>query len=111
MEELLHGEPRWLEGPAAFVPSPVVVKGGITTEAEEEALEEQNDLIVTQGLPLGLLAYDFADPETGEQKAVFDLAWPNGIQEELSQPVAVLDSGASRRPKILSGMSRETFLP
>ncbi|MCT0224749.1 restriction endonuclease subunit S [Synechococcus sp. CS-1328] len=38
----------------------------------------------------GTLAYDFADPDTGEQRAVFDLAWPNGIQEELSQPVAVL---------------------
>jgi hypothetical protein len=91
MEELLHGETRWLEGPAAFTPSPpVVVRGGITSEAEEEALEELNEWIVTQGLPLGFLAYDFADPETGEQKAVFDLAWPNGIQEELSQPVAVL---------------------
>ena len=29
-------------------------------------------------------------PQSGEQKAVFDLVWPNGIQEELSQPVAVL---------------------
>ena len=37
-----------------------------------------------------MLSYDFADPDTGEQKAVFDLAWPNGIQEGLSQPVAVL---------------------
>ena len=90
MEELLHGETRWLEGPAAFVPSAVVVRGGITSEAEEEALEELNEWIAAQGLPLGLLAYDFADPESGEQKAVFDLAWPNGIQEELSQPVAVL---------------------
>jgi hypothetical protein len=36
------------------------------------------------------LAYDFADPHSGEQKAVFDLAWPNGVQEELSEPVAVL---------------------
>jgi hypothetical protein len=43
-----------------------------------------------QGLPQGLLAYDFADAMTGEQKAVFDLAWPSGIQEELSQPVALL---------------------
>ena len=43
-----------------------------------------------QGLPRGVVAYDFADPQSGEQKAVFDLAWPNGIQEELSQPVAVL---------------------
>ena len=42
------------------------------------------------GPPRGVLAFDFADPDTGEQKAVFDLAWPNGIQEELSQPVAVL---------------------
>ena len=37
-----------------------------------------------------MLAYDFADTTTGEQKAVFDLAWPDGIQEELSQPVVVL---------------------
>lgn len=37
-----------------------------------------------------LLSHEYADPETGDQKAVFDLAWPNGIQEELSQPVAVL---------------------
>jgi hypothetical protein len=36
------------------------------------------------------LAFDFADQVSGEQKAVFDLAWPNGIQEALSQPVAVL---------------------
>jgi hypothetical protein len=31
-----------------------------------------------------------ADPETGEQRAVFDLVWQSGLQEELSQPVAVL---------------------
>ena len=43
-----------------------------------------------QSLPPGELSYDFADPATSEQKAVFDLAWPQGIQEELSQPVAVL---------------------
>ena len=43
-----------------------------------------------RSLPRGVLAYDFADSATGEQKAVFDLAWPSGIQEELSQPVAVL---------------------
>ena len=31
-----------------------------------------------------------SDEVTGEQRAVFDLAWPNGVQEELSQPVVVL---------------------
>jgi hypothetical protein len=49
-----------------------------------------NDWMTMQGLPPGFMSYDFADPDTGEQRAVFDLAWPNGIQEELSQPVVVM---------------------
>ena len=90
MEELLHGDTRWLAGPTAAMPAVAAVGGGITSEEEEEQLEALNDWMEAQGLPRGLLAYDFADAATGEQKAVFDLAWPNGIQEELSQPVAVL---------------------
>ncbi len=90
MEELLHGEVRWLAGPKATVPTVSVATGGITSEQEEEYLKAINDWMEQQGLPRGLLAYDFADAATGEQKAVFDLAWPIGIQEELSQPVAVL---------------------
>lgn len=91
MEELLHGDTRWLSGPAA-VPVAVVSTppGGITSEEEEQQLEALNHWMVAQGLPLGQLSYDFADATTGEQKAVFDLAWPNGIQEELSQPVTLL---------------------
>lgn len=63
---------------------------GITSKAEEFELIRLNFWMGEQRLPLGTLAYDFADPATGEQQAVFDLAWPAGIQEELSQPVAVL---------------------
>lgn len=90
MEELLHGDTRWLEGPSAAVPIAAPTPGGITSEAEEAQLEELNEWMECQGLPQGVLAYDFADPDTGEQRAVFDLAWPQGVQEELSQPVAVL---------------------
>jgi hypothetical protein len=53
-------------------------------------LEALNDWVESQGLPRGVVAYDFADAASGQQHAVFDLAWPNGIQEELSQPVVVL---------------------
>jgi hypothetical protein len=88
MEDLLHGEVRWLEGPAAAVP--VAVGGGTGGEEEEEQIEDLNDWMSAQGLPRGIVAFDFADTSTGEQKAVFDLAWPSGVQEELSQPVAVL---------------------
>jgi len=89
MEELLHGETHWLEG-RVHIEKPLPVVGGITSHAEEEALEALNAWVEAKGLPPGEIAFDFADPESGVQKAVFDLAWPNGIQEELSQPVAVL---------------------
>jgi hypothetical protein len=90
MEELLHGDTRWLSGPAATLRPIAEVNDGMTSEEEEQQLEALSAWMEDQGLPRGTLAYDFADPATGEQKAVFDLAWPNGIQEELSQPVAVL---------------------
>jgi hypothetical protein len=66
------------------------VLGGVTSDEEEEQLEALNDWVEAQGLPRGVVSFDFADQETGEQRAVFDLAWPQGLQEELSQPVAVL---------------------
>ncbi len=109
MEELLHGETRWLEGPTAAVPAAVAVGGGITSEEEEEQLEALNDWMDTQGLSRGVLAYDFADPATGEQKAVFDLAWPNGIQEKLSQPVVVLLNEGSETMAIASQAGYRCF--
>lgn len=90
LTELLHGDAKWLSTAAPMAaPQPMVV-GGITSETEEEELSALNDWMAAQGLPAGQIAYDHADPETGEQVAVFDLAWPSGVQEELSVPVAVL---------------------
>ena len=89
MEDLLHGDTRWLAS-AAAAPVPARVLGGITSEEEEAQLESLNEWMEAAGFPRGVVSYDFSDPESGEQKAVFDLVWPNGIQEELSQPVAVL---------------------
>ncbi|MFP7756263.1 hypothetical protein ACLG6S_16725 [Thermodesulfobacteriota bacterium B35] len=68
----------------------VSVVDGISNEKEEQELAKLNDWIAEQGLPRGLLAYDHSDEASGKQIAVFDLAWPNGLQEKLSQPVAVL---------------------
>ena len=36
MEELLHGDTKWLAGPAAPALSPIAVPGGITSEDEEQ---------------------------------------------------------------------------
>ena len=90
LKELLHGEDHWLEGIAAPEHTDTVVPGGISSAEEEATLEALNAWIQEQGFPKGEMSYDYSDQDTGEQLAVFDLAWPNGLQEELSQPVAVL---------------------
>lgn len=89
MAELLHGDERWLAGPAAPPLQPPLVPGGIASADEERELDAVNAWIEEVGLPRGIVAYDLADPESGQQRAVFDLAWPSGIQEELSQPVCL----------------------
>jgi hypothetical protein len=90
MEELLHGDTRWLPG-RRLSPAPSAAVGAASPARRKRPSSKRlNDWMEAQGLPRGVVAYDFADPGPGEQKAVFDLAWPNGIQEELSQPVAVL---------------------
>ena len=90
MEELLHGDTRWLSGAGAAVPVGERPKGGISSEEEEQQLNGLRAWMLERGLPDGEFSFDFADAESGEQIAVFDLAWPQGIQEELSGPVAVL---------------------
>jgi hypothetical protein len=90
MEKLLNGDSHLLISPATPIPTTEAVVGGITSEEEEEQLEALNDWMDAQGLHRGELSYDFADAETGKQIAVFDLVWPDGIQEKLSEPVAVL---------------------
>lgn len=64
--------------------------GGVETEEEEEALLEINKWIVEQGLPGGAYLFELTDEDTGAPLAIFDLAWPSGLQEELSEPVALL---------------------
>ena len=64
--------------------------GGITTEAEEEALTVINEWVVSKGLPEGEFLYELTDEETGQPIAILDLAWPDGLQPGLSQPIALL---------------------
>ncbi len=89
LAELLHGETVWLEE-TSILPKPQLMNIGIETEEEEKALVELNEWITEKGFSPGVLSYDFTDPDSGDQQAIFDLVWPLGIQEELSEPVAVL---------------------
>ncbi len=106
MEELLHGDTQWIEGAGTETPASTMVGGGIETEEEERELESLNGWVVEQGLSPGELSFDFSDPETGEQRAIFDLAWPNGLQEELTQPVVVL---LNEGPEVLAVASEAGY--
>ena len=90
MVDLLHGDTRWL-GEKAARPEGRDSHVAATIEGDEEAqLKALNDWVAEQNLRRGELDYELSDAETGEQKAVFDLAWPDGIQVGLTHPVAVL---------------------
>lgn len=64
--------------------------GGIENAEEEATLGAVNDWVVGFGLPEGRMSYELTAPVTGRPVAVLDLAWPDGLQEGLSTPVAVL---------------------
>ena len=89
--DLHHGDDRWVDRhtTTSKISIPSVI-GGIAGEEEELEIIVLNNWVSSLGLPEGEMSFDHADEETGEQKAIFDLAWPNGLQPGLSQPVAVL---------------------
>ena len=64
--------------------------GGVATEEEEEQLFAINEWARALDLPEGDLLYDLADEETGQPIAVIDLAWPDGLQPGLTEPVALM---------------------
>jgi hypothetical protein len=109
LAELLHGNARLLDGPIIPMPMAVSVSATEGIKGEEEELEAVNAWVLAQGLPGGEFAYDFADPDTGEQKAIFDLAWPSGIQKELSQPVTILLNETNETLAIASGAGFRCF--
>jgi hypothetical protein len=57
---------------------------------EERLVRDCQDWVESLGFVRGEENYDLVDPDTGESRAILDLAWPNGLQEELSERVAVL---------------------
>ena len=106
--DLLHGETHWLEGAAIVDQVPTTVADDFV--GEEDNLAQLNEWVSAEGLPKGLLNYDFADPETGQQIAVIDLAWPSGLQKDLSQPVAILLSKSNESVATLSQSGFRCFL-
>lgn len=91
LESLLGGEvPEVPAAPSILEREAPVMVGGVDSEEEEQLVLSCNEWVREQGLPAGEYLYELADPETGSLLAIVDLAWPDGLQEGYSQPVALL---------------------
>ena len=69
---------------------PAAIPGGIEDAEEEAVLRALNEWVRGHGLPEGQIEHELAHPETGDPLAILDLAWPNGLQDGYSDPVALL---------------------
>jgi hypothetical protein len=69
-------------------PGPVVAE----VEEDEKLLTELNRWVVSHGLPGGVLNHPLSD-QSGQEFEILDLAWPDGLQLNLSEAVAVLPDG------------------
>src|SRR5215204_5123883 len=91
LDSLLHGEVPESEGQevAAHEAAPIVFRT-VAPGDEEEQILACMEWASEKGLPEPEVEYELVDETTGAPLAVFDIAWPNGLQEGLSPPVAVL---------------------
>ncbi len=93
LEELLHEEtPPTVAEPLAAVPvpAPKAIPGGIEDTEEQAVLAALNSWVQKYGLPEGQIEHELSHQDTGDPLAILDLAWPHGMQEGLSEPVALL---------------------
>ena len=59
------------------------------TYSEEEEIEEVSAWMEEKGLKPGTINHELIDND-GNVVAIIDLAWPQGIQSGLSEPIALL---------------------
>jgi len=62
----------------------------MVSDEEERALRECQSWLEEHGLPHGESGHELIDEASGDLMATLDLAWPEGVQEGLGHPVALL---------------------
>ena len=90
LAELRHGEVPEVALQADITRTPAVhVTEPIYVDEEEQILECM-DWVAHKGLPEPEIEYELVDESSGEPLALFDMAWPEGLQPGFSQPTAIL---------------------
>ena len=106
MENLLHGETHWMHSEAE--PQDITTFA-LAPEEEDTLVEKLNQWLTEKGLLQGLVDYELANLETGKPLTVLDLAWPQGIQQDLTQPVALVLSQDANNIAVASQLGYRCF--
>lgn len=107
---LYSGEiPEMEEIPSVLESERIDISGGFASEEEERIVNDLNRWVVQKGLPKGEILYELVKEATGEPLAILDIAWPSGMQEGLSQPVALLIDEEKETEEIVNSMGYRYF--
>ncbi|NQT26038.1 DUF262 domain-containing protein [candidate division KSB1 bacterium] len=111
LESLYHGGiPEIAEQPSIFEGEPAVIPGSFSDREEEEQILQCNTWVEEQGLPVGEMQFELCCIESGDPLAIIDLAWPDGLQVGLSQPVAVILNEGEEIEGILNRLGYRFFI-
>ena len=109
LDSLVAGSLPQVEAAGSVLDREAAVPRGIMSPEEEELLINTNIWIVEQGLPEGTFSLEIADELSGEAQAIIDLAWPDGIQEGFSDPVALMIDEDAEVERIASRAGYRVF--
>lgn len=90
LDELLHGTHSVQREHSTDLPQGAVLVDDMTDEPE---LKQLIAWLRDRGLPQPMLQTTLSHPVTGEALIVADAAWPDGLQEGYSKPVALILDG------------------
>jgi hypothetical protein len=98
LESLLHGTtPEEAVAPAIMEHPPQIAEEMLFDDDPE--IQEAQRWVLAQGLPTGEAHFELIDRDTGVVDAILDLAWPDGLQEGYSEPVALVTEEDSKTIK------------
>lgn len=100
LENLVQGTVPEIEIPS---------RAEVAVSDEDQTLQEINAWVHGNGLPLGEIDYELVDPNTNQPLATINLAWPEGLQVGLSQPVAFLLEEDQNTEKLLNRFGFRSF--
>lgn len=90
LNSLLHGEVPEKEREEDITQRPAEDIPRIGIADEEEQILKCMEWVAEKDLPEPELEYQLVDETSGKELAVLDMAWPDGLQQRLTEPVAVL---------------------